>query len=489
MSAKICVVAQGIYLDKKAMNTTARFRAGTITRALAALAVASILGGCVPVRRDYVPPPDATAASTATATAASTAAEHDRPAGWQAVSHGDDVAPNYAVVFPPDTVKTFTITLSAASWQTMQDDLNTNLAQGGDIAGYSPIWVPAAVTFDGNTWTNVGVRYKGQSSLEKSWKAGAQNLPFKVDFDEFEDDYPEIKNQRFFGFGELSLANNTNDPTAMHDTLVYDLLGKAGLPAMRTAAYEVILDHGDGPISLGLYTATEVVDDTGIANFFGGDAGNIYEAAGPGATLAADMFDQIPTGFEKKNHKNSSYADLEQLFTVLHAPARTTDPQAWRAELESIFNVDSFLEWLGIATVLVDWDTYGIVPHNFYLYNDPVTGKLNWIAWDHNDAFQAGGFADLLTFDRANVGAASPLIRFLLDDPVYYARYLALLEENSRTILEPRALTETVRQRAALLAPHVARQMPPADYNAAVADLTTFLDQRLAGLRAFLDQN
>ena len=427
------------------------------------------------MRRDYVPP-------------GASAAEPGRPGGWRAASHGDEVAPDYDAVFPADAVKTLTITLSSEAWQAMQEDLNTHLVAGGNLARYSPIWVTATVAFDGEHWTNMGVRYKGQSSLQEAWQTGAQNLPLKLDFDEFEDLYPEIKNQRFFGFGELSLANNTHDPAAMRDTLVYNLLAQAELPAMRTAAYDVVLEHGDGPINLGLYTATEVVDDTGVAAFFGGDQGNLYEAEGPGASLAEGTFDQIPTSFDKKNNKKSSYADLEQLYTVLHAANRTTDPQAWRRELEAIFNVDGFLEWLGIATAAGHWDTYGLAPHNFYLYADPATGKLNWISWDHNETFQPESLGDLLPFDRATTGATMPLIRFVLDDEVYHARYLALLQENSRTILQPEALTALVRQRAALLAPYAAGQMAPAEYDAAVAELGGYIEQRMARLQSFLDQ-
>ena len=76
----------------------------------------------------------------------------------------------------------------------------------------SPMWVPATIRFEGQEWTHVGVRYKGASSLSP-WVMGDMKLPFKFDFDQFEDDYPEIKNQRFFGFKQLSLANNYQDPT------------------------------------------------------------------------------------------------------------------------------------------------------------------------------------------------------------------------------------------------------------------------------------
>jgi hypothetical protein len=46
------------------------------------------------------------------------------------------------------------------------------------------------------------------------WLLGDLRLPFKFDFDQFEDDFPEIKNQRFFGFKQLSLANNHEDAAA-----------------------------------------------------------------------------------------------------------------------------------------------------------------------------------------------------------------------------------------------------------------------------------
>ena len=50
----------------------------------------------------------------------------------------------------------------------------------------------------------------------------------------------------------------------MRDSVVYELLAEAGLPSLRTAPYEIVLDYGEGPVRLGLYTMVEVVDDTGV---------------------------------------------------------------------------------------------------------------------------------------------------------------------------------------------------------------------------------
>jgi len=50
--------------------------------------------------------------------------------------------------------------------------------------------------------------------------------------------------------------------------------------------------------------------------------------------------------------------------------------------------------WAGIGNnasivsknnTMVNWDSYGVMAHNYYLYNDPVR-HLTWIPWDHNEA-------------------------------------------------------------------------------------------------------
>jgi len=255
----------------------------------------------------------------------------------------------------------------------------------------NPMWVPATVEFQGHTWTHVGVRYKGNSSLTSGWRSGTLKLPLKLDFDEFEDDYPEIDDQRFYGFKQLSLANGFSDASFMRDAATADILEQAGLPAAETAFYEVILDYGEGPVALGLYTVIEVIDDTVVGRTFGSDDGNIYEAEGSAASLAASTRDQIEASFQKEsNEDDADWSDIEALFDALHSAQRTRAPAAWRAGLESVFDVDAFLEWLAISAVIQHWDAYGAMSYNYYLYHDPESGQLSWISWDHNQAMSAG---------------------------------------------------------------------------------------------------
>ena len=53
----------------------------------------------------------ATATTSATTTSSSEINSEGRPVGWDDASHGNDVDPNYAVVFPQDRVNQITITM------------------------------------------------------------------------------------------------------------------------------------------------------------------------------------------------------------------------------------------------------------------------------------------------------------------------------------------------------------------------------------------
>jgi spore coat protein H len=500
-------------------------------------------------------------------------------------SHSNDAEPNYAVVFPDDQVNQLTITISPENWAIMQADMtaiygeagtedvrdggggfggprngqpptaegtpNANqqppeggFPQGGGIPGggvgglesdVNPVWVESTIEFNGETWNNVGIRYKGNSSLRSLWSSGALNLPFKLDFDEFEDTYPEITNQRFYGFKQLSLNNNFGDSTYMRETVAYDLLEEAGLVAANTAIYEIVLDYGEGDVSLGLYTVVELVDDTVVKRYFGDDKGNIYKPSGDAATLADGTYAQISDAFDKENNDTEAdWSNIEEFYTVLHSDVRTTDPQAWRAELESIFNVDGFLKWLALSTMIEHWDTYGGMAHNYYLYHNPETDLIEWISWDHNFILGAtagggggdrGGFGEPpagfpetiptpeggmpegmpelpegvpggrgggfggsrnSSLDKADVTEQWPLIRYLLDDPTYHAAYLGHLEALNGTVFNAEALAEKYQSLAALIAPYTETEAGTETFQSAVQALTERTYERAEAINEFL---
>ena len=132
-------------------------------------------------------------------------------ADWNDTSHSKSADLNYSTVFNQNEVLRFDIKISNENWSTMQSDLAVNMGSstggpggggpgGATINDYDPIWVPCSFQFNDTEWYHVGVRFKGNSSLRSTYQSGNKKLSFKLDFDEFEDDYPTIKNQRFLRF-------------------------------------------------------------------------------------------------------------------------------------------------------------------------------------------------------------------------------------------------------------------------------------------------
>ncbi len=350
---------------------------------------------------------------------------------WTTETHSKDVDPNFNEVFDDTLVKRFDFVVTAERWQSMLDDMTATygeFGQGGGGPGLidsdeDPIFVPAEVLYNGTQWYRVGIRFKGNSSLQGSWQRGILKLSFKLDFDEFEDDYPQIDNQRFYGFKKFSLKNNFEDKSQLREKVASDVFRKAGVPVSHTAFYTLYVDHGNGPEYFGLYTLVEEVDGPVLDTQFINDDGNLYKPEDSGASFVDGTFSE--ESFEKKtNEDEADWSDVLALFAALHDDTASTDPATWRANLESVFDVDGFLKYLAVNGIIQNWDTYGRMTQNYYLYNDPETSKLTWIPWDNNEALQEGKQGGALALDFANLQANGwPLIERIYADEIYKAGY------------------------------------------------------------------
>jgi spore coat protein H len=319
---------------------------------------------------------------------------------------------------------------------------------GGNFFPRTPVYVPCTVELQGQTWQNVGIRFKGNSSLASTWGRGIYKLPFRLDFDELQDRFPEVSQQRFLGFKSLSLTNGFADPALIRDKVMADLFREGGVRAARTGFVRLYVDRGQGPEYFGLYNMAEVPGKTMLRGQFGNDEGNLYKPEGTGAQLRS--FDQA--SFEKKTNEDAAdYSDVQRLIAALNGDR--SDPARWRQELEATFDVGTFLTWLAINTLGGNWDAYGQMAHNYYLYGDPANGgRLTWIPWDHDLSLQEGRSADLL---HASTTAAWPLIRYLLDDAEYRGLYLSKLQAAIDGVLAPESARQRFSRAHELIAPFV----------------------------------
>ena len=344
-----------------------------------------------------------------------------RPVGWTLKSHCRGVGVDYNLLFSDTVVHRFDIIITPQVYQQTMDNLS-DIMVGPPQDRYDPMWVPVTIKFNGLTWEQVGMRYKGNSSLNSAWRDGVRKLAFRLNFDKYEDTHPELKNQRFYGFKKMIFSNGFKDLSLIREKLAADLFRDHGVPAARGAFARVHVDYGSGPIYYGLYTMIEDPSDEMLESQFSDKGGNLYKPEGEGAKWGRF----IEAHFEKtSNEESSDWSDVQAAITTLNA-ARG-DAAAWRSGLEAVFNTGVFLKWLAMNQAMVNWDTYGFMSHNYYIYGDPSdSGRLVWIPWDLNEAMilQGAHAANAGSVMLDEISSDWPLIRFLLDDPVYRQAYI-----------------------------------------------------------------
>lgn len=423
---------------------------------------------------------------------------------WTTETHSKDADPKFDEVFDDTAIKRIDIVITEERWQSMLDDMTETYGSFGSGGGggggglidtdEDPIFVPAEVFYNDIEWYRVGVRFKGNSSLQSTWQNGNLKLSFKLDFDEFEDDYPQIDNQRFYGFKKLHLKNNYEDESMLREKVAGDVFRNAGLAASRTAFYTLYVDYGDGPTYFGVYTMVEDVEDTLLSDYFGDDDGNLYKPDGDAASFASGTYDEDEY-VKKNNEDEADFSDVASLLSVLNEDTRTTDAVTWRTNLEAVFDTDVFLKYLAANTVIQNWDTYGRMTHNYYLYNNPDTGKLTWIPWDNNEALQLGNMGGSLPLDFSGLNSAQwPLIGYLYQDEVYRAQYDAYVQEISDDAFSVSNIQSQYATYSALIEPYATTELDgytflesSTDFQAAVNTLNSHVVQRANAVSNYLD--
>ena len=107
-----------------------------------------------------------------------------RPGGWSPATHGNQARPDYARLFALDRVHELRISIDAATFCAMREDLKSVMpfgpagpaaappacagaaaaatgpaGKGGGLTSRDPSYFPVTVTHDGRAWTRVGMRY------------------------------------------------------------------------------------------------------------------------------------------------------------------------------------------------------------------------------------------------------------------------------------------------------------------------------------------
>lgn len=124
-----------------------------------------------------------------------------------------------------------------------------------------------SLVIDGETYENVAIRGKGNTSLTQVEQYGNSRYSFKVEFDHYDNAL------NYYGLDKLSLNNLIQDNTMLKDYLCYQLMGFFGVDAPLCSFVYITVNGEDW----GLYLAVEGVEESFLQRNYGSNYGELYK--------------------------------------------------------------------------------------------------------------------------------------------------------------------------------------------------------------------
>jgi spore coat protein CotH len=315
-------------------------------------------------------------------------------------------------------------------------------------AGIEFTYVHADLEFEGQRFTNVAVRYKGNGTFMRS--RGSLKRSLKVDLNKY------VKGQKLAGVSRLNFHNNVADASWMNEVLSHRLFRDADVPAPRTAYARVYLTV-PGKYQheyLGLYSLVEDLDKEFASEIFGTKKGAILKPVTP------DLFGDL--GDDWKNYNQTydpksplSHSQKERIMSFCKLVSHANDAD-FAARLPDYLDLDEFARFMAVTVWLSTLDSILAMGQNFYVYLTPKTGQFQFLPWDLDHSFGQFGMRgsqeqrENLAIDHPWQGENRFLERVFGID-AFRKLYLARLTEFSRTIFRPERITRQVDEVAAAI--------------------------------------
>lgn len=167
------------------------------------------------------------------------------------------------------------------------------------------------LVIDGESYKNVAIRAKGNTSLSSVAAYGNNRYSFKVEFDHYQ------SGKTYYGLDKLCLNNLIQDNTYMKDYLAYTLMGKMGVASPLCSFVQVNV-NGE---SWGLYLAVEGIEEGFLQRNYGRSYGELYKpdslsfGGGRGNGRDFDMGDMAEQfGFSTDEDGNFDFSSIAEQF-------------------------------------------------------------------------------------------------------------------------------------------------------------------------------
>ena len=161
-------------------------------------------------------------------------------------------------LFNKDTIMTVDITVDPEEWESMlQNAVNEE-------------YISCDITINGTTYSQVGIRPKGNTSLTSIASSDSDRYSFKVEFDHY------VKGQTCDGLDKLVLNNTMSDATYMKEYLSYDMMSFMGVTS-PLYSFANITVNGE---AWGCYLAIEALEESFALRNYGTSYGQLYKPEG-----------------------------------------------------------------------------------------------------------------------------------------------------------------------------------------------------------------
>ncbi len=282
------------------------------------------------------------------------------------------------------------------------------------------IYIPADVIIDEDTLTNVGVRFKGNSSYSHP----NDKKSLRLSFDEFDGSL------RWDGLKGVHLNNCYGDPTFMREKIHLDFCKDAGIVAPRANFSKISLND----TAFAFYSLIEHVDKIFLNTCFGNKNGDMFKAVDDFGieSLVSDfkwytaVQDSYYTRYELKT--DGSLTAWPLLINLIDSLINGNNQEN---SLEELINLNSLYNSIASDIIFANLDSYINSGRNFYVYFNSTTGKMEWIKWDVGLSFGdfSGGVSN---FENLNVSYIlnsneRPLWGKILSTPTLKNNYLYAL--------------------------------------------------------------
>ena len=255
-------------------------------------------------------------------------------------------------------------------------------------------YTEAALIFEGDTISPIGMRYKGSVGAFVNCLSGSDifnpsgskictKLSIKLKMNWLE------SSNKFFGLKKLQFHSMNLDQSQFHERLGYYLFREMGVPAPRCVHARLVINGK----FVGLFTLVEQIDGRFTKYNFNNGDGNLYKEVWPLTNKGQVTSDQtFMNGLKTNEDENPNFNIIRSLGINM----RNAQESQYLNELSNWMNIEESLAYCAVdRTIRHDdgpfhWYCNGsnCTNHNFYLYEDPVQEKVHLVAWDLDNAFE-----------------------------------------------------------------------------------------------------